>query len=88
MGSRPGESGREAAEIPHQVTISKGFYLGKYEVTQGQWNILMGNNPSWHQQCGDDCPVEGISLVDIEEFLVELNDHSGTHLVASGDSGE
>ena len=43
MGSDTGD----ADERPvHQVTISKAFYMGKYEVTQGQWQGIMGNNPS------------------------------------------
>src|SRR5262249_44156422 len=43
MGSDSGDTDERPV---HQVTISKPFYLGKYEVTQGQWQAVMGNNPS------------------------------------------
>ena len=49
MGSPDAEKGRSPIEIPHQVTISHGFYLGKYELTQGQWTAVMGNSP-WSGQ--------------------------------------
>jgi formylglycine-generating enzyme required for sulfatase activity len=55
-------------EVQHQVTISQGFYLGKYEVTQGQWQKLMGNNPSYFQNAGLDAPVESVSWDDCQEF--------------------
>ena len=46
MGSPPSESGRNSHEGPqHEVTISHGFYLGKYEVTQGQWESVMETTP-------------------------------------------
>ena len=73
MGSPLGEPGREEQEVLHQVTISKGFYLGKYEVTQKQWVTVMGNNPSRHPDCGEECPVEGVTMYDIEEFLARLH---------------
>src|SRR5512134_1100720 len=43
MGSENGEADEKPV---HQVTISQPFYLGKYEVTQAQWQAVMGNNPS------------------------------------------
>jgi len=50
LGSRPPEEGRLADEAPqHEVTLSKGFYLGKYEVTQGQWESVMETTP-WHKE--------------------------------------
>jgi formylglycine-generating enzyme required for sulfatase activity len=45
MGSPEDEKGRSNNETLHEVTLSKSFYLGKYEVTQEQWEALMGNNP-------------------------------------------
>lgn len=55
-------------EVQHQVTISQGFYMGKYEVTQAQWQKLMGNNPSYFQNAGMDAPVEQVSWDDCQEF--------------------
>src|SRR4051812_33211437 len=46
MGSPPDEPERCSNEGPVQVTLEKGFWLGKYEVTQREWKKLMGNNPS------------------------------------------
>ena len=51
----------------HQVTISKPFYLGRYEVTQAQWNKVMGSNPS--RLKGDTRPVEQVSWNDIQPYL-------------------
>jgi len=55
----------------HKVKISKPFYLGKYEVTQAQWQAVMGNNPS--QFKGPLNPVEKVSWDDIQPFLLKLN---------------
>ena len=50
----------------HQVTLSKGFWMAKYEVTQKQWKSVMGNNPSnWK---GDDLPVETVSWEEAKQF--------------------
>lgn len=57
----------------HTVTISKDFYIGKYEVTQAQWQAVMGSNPSYFKQCGSNCPVEEVSWNDIQAFLQKLN---------------
>ncbi len=60
----------------HSVTL-KSFALGKYEVTQGQWKAVMGNNPSKFKVCGDTCPVENVSWNDIQEYIKKLNTSSG-----------
>ncbi len=74
MGSPTSEIGSSNDERPqHQVTISKNFYLGKYEVTQGQWKAVMGNNPSHFSGCDDNCPVENVSWEDAQEFIKRLN---------------
>jgi formylglycine-generating enzyme required for sulfatase activity/tetratricopeptide (TPR) repeat protein len=57
----------------HSVTISKPFYLGKYEVTQAQWQAVMGSNPSKFKDCGGNCPVEPVSWNDAQEFIKRLN---------------
>ena len=74
MGSPEGEEGRNANEGPqHQVTLTQGFWMGKYEVTQAQWEEVMGENPSSHVHCGGDCPVEFVSWYDTQRFIAELN---------------
>ncbi|MBF0371295.1 MAG: formylglycine-generating enzyme family protein [Magnetococcales bacterium] len=57
----------------HTVTITQGFYLQKTEVTQGQWENVMGSNPSTFSSCGNDCPVDSISWNDVQEFITTLN---------------
>ena len=60
----------------HEVCVND-FYIGKYEVTQGQWQRIMGNNPSYYKNCGDNCPVEQVSWNDIQQFIQRLNNQSG-----------
>ncbi len=61
-------------EMPkHKVTINDGFWMGKYELTQGQWQAMMGVNPSKFKDCGANCPVEQVSWDDIQVFLKKLN---------------
>ncbi len=55
----------------HRVVISRGFEMGKYEVTQAQWEALMGSNPS--QFKGADLPVENVSWDDVQYFLQAMN---------------
>jgi formylglycine-generating enzyme required for sulfatase activity len=57
----------------HQVIISQPFFLQTSPVTQGQWLKVMGNNPSYFKNCGDDCPVEKVSWGDVQEFIKRLN---------------
>ncbi|MBM4284603.1 MAG: formylglycine-generating enzyme family protein [Deltaproteobacteria bacterium] len=73
MGSEKGESGRLDNEEQHQVTISRPFYLQTTEVTQGQWQQVMGHNPAKFNQNGDDSPVERVSWDDAQAFLAKLN---------------
>ena len=58
----------------HRVKIKREFYIGKYEVTQGQWLTLMGKNPSEFQSCGSDCPIENIQWNDAKKFIKKLNE--------------
>jgi formylglycine-generating enzyme required for sulfatase activity len=80
MGSRKGEVGRFVIEPRHRVKLTKGFWMGKYEVTQEQWQRVMGNNPSWFKNAGPKAPVEYVSLSDVQQFLRKLNksDAAGT----------
>ena len=76
MGSPPSEQGRDNEGPVHEVTIRQGFYLGKYEVTQAQWEAVMGSNPSYFKGCGD-CPVESVSWDDAQAFIRKLNEMEG-----------
>jgi len=58
----------------HGVTLSD-FYIGKYEVTQKQWQLIMGNNPSNFK--GDNLPVVDVSWNDVQEFILRLNKATG-----------
>ncbi len=59
----------------HEVTLTKGYWIGKTEVTQRQWEAVMGGNPSkWK---GKDLPVETVSWNDCQEFIEKLNGLQG-----------
>ena len=68
MGDDKGSTNEKPA---HKVRIRKPFYLGKYEVTQAQWQAVMGNNPSKIK--GAKNPVEGVSWTGCQPFLEKLN---------------
>ncbi len=55
------------------MRITQPFYLGKYEVTQAQWQAVMGSNPSQFKD-NPSHPVEQVSWDDIQPFLAKLND--------------
>jgi len=78
MGSPQDEEGRNDDEGPvHQVAISKGFYLGKYELTQDQWETVMETRP-WegrsYTRLGSRYPAVYLSWEDVGEFVDRLND--------------
>jgi formylglycine-generating enzyme required for sulfatase activity/serine/threonine protein kinase len=76
MGSPSNEQGRHSDEGPqHKVTISKGFYMGIYEVTQAQWQAVMGSNPSNFK--GNNLPVERVCWDDAVEFCEKLSRKEG-----------
>jgi formylglycine-generating enzyme required for sulfatase activity len=68
MGSENGDPDEKPV---HKVTVPT-FYLGKYEVTQAQWQAVMGNNPS-RFKCAN-CPVENVSWHDAYSFITKLNE--------------
>jgi formylglycine-generating enzyme required for sulfatase activity len=75
MGCSTGDNDCSADDKPvHQVQITKAFEMGKYEVTQAQWQAVMGSNPSTIK--GDNRPVETVSKNDVHEFLSKLNTRS------------
>jgi len=57
----------------HQVTISKDFWMGRFDVTQRQWQEVMGDNPSLKKSAGPDAPVEQMSWLDVQSFLAKAN---------------
>jgi len=74
MGSPSSEEDGDNDETPHTVRVGE-FWLGATEVTQAQWQAVMGSNPSGFK--GDDLPVERVSWNDIQEFIKKLSARSG-----------
>jgi formylglycine-generating enzyme required for sulfatase activity len=79
MGSPESEQYRFEDEAQHEVTISKDYYLGVYEVTQAQYEKVIGKNPSDFQgkKVGgqnEDLPVEQVSWDDAVEFCKRLSE--------------
>ena len=81
-----GQTGAGNAQIEHQVTLTKGFYLGKYEVTQAQYEAVMSGNsdglsatPSQYSG-NSNRPVEKVSYDDIHKFLTRLNEQEADNL--------
>jgi formylglycine-generating enzyme required for sulfatase activity len=81
MGSPASEAERDSDEVQHTVTLSHGFYMGKYAVTQGQYLALVGNNPSYFQTEDDygnpippdlNRPVEMVSWFDATNYCALL----------------
>jgi hypothetical protein len=75
MGSENGSSNEKPL---HTVRITNPFYLGKHEVTQEQWEAVMGNNPGHFK--GKNLPVESVSWEDVQEFLRRLNQQIGREI--------
>jgi formylglycine-generating enzyme required for sulfatase activity len=73
MGS---ENGSDDEKPVHEVTVS-AFAIGKYPVTQAQWQAVMGDNPSHFK--GDDLPVENVSWNDVQEFIKRLNQNDSKY---------
>jgi formylglycine-generating enzyme required for sulfatase activity len=72
MGSPVDEKDRNDDEPLHWVLVTQPFYLGKYEVTQEQWEKVMGANPSYFKDARN--PVENVSWNDAQEFLKKVNE--------------
>ena len=72
MGSPEDEPGRDSDETRHQVTLTQSYYMQTTEVTQSQWEAVMGNNPSSFTGCPD-CPVESVSWGDVQAFIDKMN---------------
>lgn len=71
-----GSLGGDADEQPrHEVSLMP-FQIGRYEVTQQQWQSVMGSNPSYFDGCAD-CPVDSVSWDEIQQFIQKLNRLTG-----------
>jgi uncharacterized caspase-like protein len=70
---------QNCAYCPEMAPLPIGILMGKYEVTQGQWRALMGNNPSKFKNCGDACAVENVSWQDVQTYIQRLNQQTGKH---------
>ena len=77
MGSPSSELGRDRDERQHEVDITHSFYMQTHEVTQGEWQALMGNNPSHFSSCGSDCPVENVTWYEALAYANALSDSEG-----------
>jgi formylglycine-generating enzyme required for sulfatase activity len=77
MGSPDSEAGRDSNEVQHQVTLTKGFWMMEHEVTRGEWEVVMGSNPSGIFSCGPTCPVETVSWSDAVEFAKRASARDG-----------
>jgi len=71
MGSPWNEKGRFQDESPHQVHLTRGFWIAKTELTQGQWKQVMGNNPSVIQR--DTLPVDLVEWSDVQAWMEKMN---------------
>ena len=71
MGSPEDEADRNEDETQHRVTLTRGFWMAKKETTQGQWESLTGENPSYFN--GVDLPGESVSWEDVQGWLAGMN---------------
>ena len=78
MGGESKTDGRfNCVEVPkHEVTLTRGFYLGKYEVTQAQYQAIMGSNPSRSIKAPN-CPVDNVASPDALKFCEKLAEKTG-----------
>jgi len=73
MGSNSGDDDERSV---HRVAID-GFWMGKHEVTQRQWEKVKGFNPSASYARGDNYPVQCVSWIDVQDFINRLNSQTG-----------
>jgi formylglycine-generating enzyme required for sulfatase activity len=74
MGSPASEPGRFENEVLHPVRLTDAYWLGKYEMTQTQYERVVGTNPSYFRNVGNDAPVENLSWEDAMDFCRKLNE--------------
>ena len=78
MGCTPAQEDfcDEEENPTREITLSRGFYMSRFETTQHQYTELMGSNPSENGDCGD-CPVENVSWDDAARFALALSQEEG-----------
>ena len=72
MGSPAEEPGRNSDETAHEVELGR-FWIARDETTQAQWRRVMNADPSHFANCGGGCPVENVSWIEVQQFLLRLN---------------
>ncbi len=77
MGSPVTEAGRFPSEQLHRVTLTRPFLVGAHEVTQAQYQSVMGANPSHFVACGPTCPVDKVTWNDAIAFCNKLSELEG-----------
>ena len=78
MGCTTGQANCGTGEYPvHTVTLTHDFFLGATEVTQGEYQVVIGSNPSSYPSCGASCPVDHVSWYDVAEFANALSAADG-----------
>ena len=77
MGSPPEEAEQNYDEQEHPVTLTRDFLLQATEVTQKQWQDLMGTSPGFFTSCGPRCPVEGVNWWDAAAYCNALSRQKG-----------
>ena len=75
MGSPETEEERRSSESPQHQVIVPAFFMGKYPITQSQWQAMMGNNPSYFK--GENRPVEKVSWDEVMKFCQQLSKKTG-----------
>jgi formylglycine-generating enzyme required for sulfatase activity len=75
MGSPMEELKRDNDEAQHHIKLTKPFYMGKFEVTQLQYRVIMSENPS--KFGGDKLPVDNVNWYEAARFLKKLSDKTG-----------
>jgi formylglycine-generating enzyme required for sulfatase activity len=71
------EEGRFNDESKHSVTITRAYCMKETEVTQGEWQAVMGSNQSHFTDCGENCPVEQVSWEDAVGYANALSRREG-----------
>jgi len=84
MGSPNSEEGHDDDETQHRVTITRAYCMKATEVTQGEWQAVMGSNPSYFKDCGANCPVEQVSWADAVGYANALSRREGLPECYSG----
>ena len=74
MGSPDSEEERDSDETQHEVVLSQGFFMAETECTQGQWEMVMGSNPSYFEETDEEAelPVEQVSWEESVEYCRKL----------------